>query len=190
MYHNNFEMRRSVRVCLKDFIPTSEQRRVNRKMDGKYKIKYIDKSVFTLWDNDEFINQCINFGEKRYTFGGCITRDKINDIKNNKLINKVLIFYNDNITLGYSFLCDYFPIVHWRFSFYDLHIRFDCGIPLGKFILGKVIEFFYEMKYDYVYTGTAYNNYNTYKIRRLKNVEYWDGNQFTKVKKHDNNTWG
>ena len=190
MYHNHFEMRRSIRVCLNNFVPTSEHRRVNRKINDKYKIKYIDKCNFTLWDDEDFINQCVNFGEKRYTFGGNITKEKINDIKNNKLINKVLIFYNDEITLGYSFLCDYFPVVHWWFSFYNLHTRFDCGIPLGKFIMGKIVEFFYEKGYDFVYLGTAYNNHNTYKIKNWNNVEYWDGNHFIKVKKHDKITWG
>lgn len=189
MYHDRFEMRRSVRINLNDFILVREHRQVNRKIGNNFSIRCINKDKFDLWDNEEFIKLCIDFAKERYTFGGTITREKIQNIKNNKLINKVLIFENGSGNLGYVFLCDYYPIAHYWYCFYNLDVRFNENIPLGKFIMGKTMEYFHEKNYKFLYLGTAYNGYNTYKIRGFANIEYWNGNNFVPVKKHDSETW-
>ncbi len=168
-----YYLARSLRVNLKDFKPTSENRRVVKKMaDLAPQIHIIDKKDFDrTGDFDRF---CLDYANIR--FEGAMPQERFDYIYQWENLNKIFKFTGkEGQILGYVFAVLTGEILHYWFSFYDLqHSR----LGLGKWMMYSVIEWAKENHLQEVYLGTCYGEKAMYKMRDFKGLAFFDGNQW------------
>ncbi len=162
---------RSLRVVLDNFKPTSENRRIDKKIaELKPAIKLWQKKDF---DNHEtFQKFCLDYAAVR--FDGAMPEDRFAYIYDWPYLSHIFEFkdVNQNI-LGYVFAVMSENILHYWFSFYDLQYS---RLGLGKWMMFKIIDWSKEQGLKEVYLGTCYGTKAMYKMRDFKGLEYFDGN--------------
>jgi len=170
---NYFYMARSLRVELDKFSPTSENRRVDRKIaEINPQIKLIKKADFVR--DADFDSFCLDYTAQR--FDGKMSKERFDYIYNWQYLNNIFEFKDvDNQRLGYVFAVISENIIHYWFSFYDLQYS---RLGLGKWMMYKVIEWAKENGLQEVYLGTCYGEKAMYKMRDFKGLSYFDGNSW------------
>ena len=170
---NYFYMARSLRVELDKFSPTSENRRVDRKIaEINPQIKLIKKADFVR--DADFDIFCLDYAAQR--FDGKMPKERFDYIYNWQYLNNIFEFKDvDNQRLGYVFAVISENIIHYWFSFYDLQYS---RLGLGKWMMYKVIEWAKENGLQEVYLGTCYGEKAMYKMRDFKGLSYFDGNSW------------
>jgi len=162
---------RSLRAELDKFTPTSENRRVEKKMaELAPRLEVIDKKDFRR--DKAFDKFCLDYAGVR--FGGAFTPERFQYVYNWKYFNKIFRFTSQNgDLLGYVFAVMNDEILHYWFSFYDLkHSR----LGLGKWMMYSVITWAKEKGLQEVYLGTCYGQKAMYKMRDFKGLSFFDGN--------------
>ncbi len=177
-YSNSLELRqphyylsRSLRVILDNFKPTSENRRIDKKMAE------LNPDV-VLWQKKDFDNNenfqkfCLDYATER--FKSAMSANRFAYIYNWSYLSHIFEFKDagQNV-LGYVFAIMTRNILHYWFSFYDLqHSR----LGLGKWMMFKIIDWAKSNGLKEVYLGTCYGTKAMYKMRDFKGLEYYDGN--------------
>ena len=168
-----YYLARSLRVDLKDFKESSENRRVARKIEAlspSYKVIPIED--FNV-DNSDFKSYCVDFAAKR--FSEPISNERLNYILHAKSISHIFQFEIDNKTVGYVICIIEQGCLHYWFAFFDLD---QPAFSLGKWMMFSVIKWAYDQKLEHVYLGTCYGEKSLYKVRDFKGLSYFDGNQW------------
>ena len=165
---------RSLRVVLDNFVPTSENRRVDKKIaELQPKITVWQKSDFD--NNQSFKQFCLDYAAVR--FDGAMPAERFEYIYNWPYLSHIFEFKDTgkNI-LGYVFAVMTENILHYWFSFYDLqHSR----LGLGKWMMYKTIAWAKENGLQEVYLGTCYGTKAMYKMRDFKGLEFYNGNEWS-----------
>ncbi len=179
-YSNSLELQqphhylaRSLRVVLDDFKPTSENRRIDKKIaDLQPEITVWQKPDFD--NNQDFKQFCLNYAAVR--FDGAMPPERFEYIYNWPYLTHIFEFKDaQQNVLGYVFAVMTDHILHYWFSFYDLqHSR----LGLGKWMMYKTIGWAKANDLKEVYLGTCYGTKAMYKMRDFKGLEFFDGNQW------------
>lgn len=181
-YSNNLDLKveayylaRSLRIELSDFKETSENRRVDRKIQElKPDFEVLSIEDFDLKD-PEFLSYCFEFANKR--FSEPISMKRLEYIFSAESVSHVFRFNSDGKPVGYVVAIIENSTLHYWFAFFDLE---NPKYSLGKWMMFSVIRWAYENDLSYVYLGTCYGEKSLYKVRDFKGLAYFDGNQWVK----------
>lgn len=170
-----FYLARSLRVDLSIFVDSSENKRVNRKLNAvnneiiRYNLKDFN------FKNEKFLKFCLEYVKVRFS-GNSMTRDRLLYILNSDIATDIFEFkdFKTDKILGYILAVVTKDTFHYWFSFYDFELINK--FPLGKWMMWKMIKWSLENNIKYVYLGTGYGVKSLYKIRDFKGIEFFDGN--------------
>jgi len=170
-----FYMSRSLRVNLNSFTDSSENRRVNRKMeDITPKIRRHLLADFN-YNDPIFIDFCLSYAGERFS-GNVMNKERFKYIMDSEIATDIFEFTNSNDgkLLGYVLAVIYGDTFHYWFSFFNT--EYLQNIPLGKWMMWKMIKWSKDNNLNYTYLGTAYGTKALYKIRDFKGLEFFNGN--------------
>ncbi len=167
-----FYLCRSLRVRLSDFSDSSENKRINRKMEGlEPELECIALKDFDI-NNADFQAFCLHYAKERFV-GGSLSQERWAYILKRGNGTHILRFRRGGKVLGYVLVGLHGGAVHYWFSFYDLEISQD--LPLGKWLMWRTIKWAQDEGREFVYLGTCYKESGLYKVRDHKGVEYFNG---------------
>lgn len=161
---------RSVRIDLSTFKPTSENRRVLRKVDD------ITMQEVTLpygeyhWSLGKLAQ---DFYEAK--FGpGIMSAQKIKEMLANadkSNFNSLLVFANSQGPIGYAICYINSTLIHYSYPFYDLG---KSSKDMGLGMMTKAIQYAQEKGLAYVYLGSLQRPSDTYKLQ-FTGLQWFDG---------------
>lgn len=162
---------RALRINLKEFKLSSENRRILRKTEGiKMKVVDLPWPDYT-WQigklaKDFYANK---FGD------GTFSANKIKELisspeKSN--FNKLFIYSGDGI--GYCVCLETDKLLHYCYPFYDAE-KSPKNMGLGMMI--RAVQYAQEKKLDYVYLGSASRPSDTYKLQ-FNGMQWFDGKEW------------
>ena len=169
-----FYRARSLRVELDRFDDTSENRRVDRKIESlniQMEVLY-KKQVLSI--DQGFIPFCENYISSR--IGEAMSTARLKYILGISIGTHIFRFTKDHETVGYVLAAIDSQIVHYWFSFFDLELMKTHS--LGKWMMWSVIRWAMENQKQQVYLGTAYGEKALYKVRDHKGLSFFDGNRW------------
>lgn len=165
-----FYLARSLRVNLEKYQPTSENKRVNRKLDPLgIELHVITKSDFV--QNTAFISFCQQYADAR--MGGKMPPARLQHVLTKSVGTHLFQFSQATKPVGYVLAAINSEVVQYWFSFFDLDLMQEA--PLGKWMMWKVIDWAAQQNKQHVYLGTCYGTKSLYKVRDFKGVEFFDG---------------
>ncbi len=168
-----FYLARSLRVDLSAFKESSENRRVERKIETlQPSFEVLPIGDFNVND-PEFKSYCLDFASKR--FSEPLSKERLDYIMQSPSISHIFKFKIDQKTVGYVIGIIEQGSLHYWFAFFDLDLH---AYALGKWMMFSVIKWAFEQKLNYVYLGTCYGEKSLYKVRDFKGLCYFDGNQW------------
>ena len=179
-YSNNIDLKketyylaRSLRVDLSAFKESSENRRVDRKIQPLAPtFEVIPIEDFDVSD-PTFKSYCLDFAQKR--FSEPISNERLNYILQTESISHIFHFKTGEKSVGYVISIIEGDSLHYWFAFFDLDLQ---SYALGKWMMFSVIRWAFEQKLNYVYLGTCYGEKSLYKVRDFKGLSYFDGNSW------------
>ena len=167
---DRYYMCRQVRVNLKLFNRSSENRRILRKGSGiTFSLIPRDQFEFTLQRREFYKNYAdIKFGND------VMTHKRLDSLFNSKIISHLLLF-TDNETkkeVGTAtLLLDNHQMAYYYYAFYDLNYY---RRNLGMYMMTAAVDFFAKQNYDFLYLGTCYSRNALYKTQ-FKGAEFFNG---------------
>jgi len=179
-----FYLARSLRVNLSKFENTSENRRVNRKVEQLGINVIAGKKSSLNTDDPAFISFCTRYAEQRFC-DGRMDEQRLRYIVGRSTLTHILTFRSDEKIFGYVFTFLNPDILHYWYAFFD--IAYLKSHSLGKWMMWKTIQWAKERGVKNVYLGTCYREKSLYKIRDHKGIEFFDGvkwNNDVKLLKH------
>lgn len=176
LQHNLYYKSRGIRVVLRGFKDSSENRRVNRKvipLNLNVEITPVNQFVH----QDDFFEFAKKYREER------IGEDKMPDerieyILSRPYLTHVLTFKTGDRVIAYILAVITDKCFHYWFSFYDTGYL-EQNIPLGKWLMWKCIHIARELGLEHLYLGNGYLEKSLYKSRDFSAVEYYDGNEWS-----------
>ena len=173
-------MARSVRVNLKKFAESSENRRILKKFGEELVRQETPINHFTA--DSEFENFCLQYFKKRHG-PSVMPRERLRHILEKESVTHIVSYLKDGKILGYVFLVRDTECLHFWFSFYDLYLVRQ---SLGMYLMLDAVRAGKKDGLKYVYLGTAYGEKGLYKLN-FPGLEFWDGERWnpdTKVLKN------
>jgi arginyl-tRNA--protein-N-Asp/Glu arginylyltransferase len=167
---DRFYLCRHIRIVLRRFRHSSENRRILRKGSG-IQPALIPRSRFDFtagWR--EFCRRYANakFGP------GVLSDDRLERLFNSRITSHVMIFSDDQTgqELGLATLFLQEPVAAYYYhAFYDL----DCGRPnLGMFMMTATVEFCARQGVEFLYLGSCYSQNALYKTQ-FAGVQFFNG---------------
>ncbi len=170
-----FYLARSLRIDLARYQCTSENRRVDRKVQPlAITMAVVDKAGFDGQD-PAFRQFCTTYAEERFA-GGSMETDRLQYVLERDTLTHIFTFRTAEKVYGYVFAALQGNMLHYWFAFYDTdYMR---SHSLGKWMMWKVIDWAHGQGLAYVYIGTCYKEKSLYKVRDHKGAEFFDGQQW------------
>ena len=169
-----FYLARSLRVDLNIFRDSSENRRVSRKVSEIDPI--LERVTLTkeISDNKNFLDFCLSYAEERFT-NNAMNISRLRYILECGIATDLFKFVgkNDSDPFAYVLTAIDKDCLHFWFSFYDT--RFLENVPVGKWLMWRMIHWAQENSMRYIYLGTAYGEKSLYKVRDFNGLEFFDG---------------
>jgi leucyl-tRNA---protein transferase len=167
-----FYLARSLRVDLKNFDDTSENRRVNRLVEPlEIQLEVIEKKNFDTKESS-FVNFCATYINERIGEDN-MSLERWDYILAQETGTHFFKFSNSEKVLGYVLAAINNDLVHYWFAFFDT--EYMRTHSLGKWMMWRVIRWSKDNNKKNIYLGTAYKPAALYKIRDHKGLEFWDG---------------
>jgi len=167
-----YYLARSLRVNLDSFADTSENRRVNRKMEHlDIQVRAIPRAEINL-DDPKFFNFCLDYAKERFSHNA-MNGSRLRYIFSRESANHVLHFTSDGKTVGYVLAILTEEIFHYWYAFFDTQLLQE--YPIGKWIMWCSIHWAKEHGLKHVYLGTCYGKSALYKARDFKGLAFFDG---------------
>jgi arginine-tRNA-protein transferase len=168
-----FYLARSLRVELDRFDDSSENRRVNRKMEELApELTLTAKADFDLEDA-EFREFCSQYAEERFS-GGHMDAERLAYVLSRGVLTHIFSFrLADKQPLGYVFVAIEGEALHYWFSFFD--VKYLQSHSAGKWMMWRVIRWAKDNGLKYCYLGTCYKEKALYKVRDHKGTAFFDG---------------
>ena len=167
-----FYMARSARVPLADFSFTSENRRVAKKFDGKFKRLSRPIKEFNIHDKD-FLSFCVGYFAKRHG-PKVMPPERLSLILNSGVISNVVSYEEGGKPMAYVLECSDSGMIHFWYSFYDLDWIHK---SLGMWLMLDSARFAQKNGAKYLYVGTVYGEKALYKTA-FKGLEHWNGSNW------------
>lgn len=167
---DRFYMCRHTRVELKQYEPSSENRRIMRKGEGVSCTLYKrDEFDFT----DDWRTFCLAYADAK--FGqNVMTVERLDSLFNSPVCSHVLI-YTDNETgknIGLVvFYLEEKSAAFYYYSFYDLDYP---NKNLGMFMMTSSVALLKQMGFEFIYLGSCYNRNALYKSQ-FAGFQFWNG---------------
>jgi arginine-tRNA-protein transferase len=168
-----FYLARSLRVDLAGFSDSSENRRVDRKLDPVgLKLTLNERNSFPA-DDPGFRHMCLEYAGKRFA-GKAMTGERFDYILDRRVLTHIFTFTDPgDRPRGYVFAMIREHVLHYWFSFFDHHILKD--LPIGKWMMWRIIRWAAGGGLEQVYLGTCYGEKSLYKVRDFKSLSFFDG---------------
>lgn len=165
---DRFYMCRHIRVDLRQFSPSSENRRILRKGE-KFSYQLIDKIKFNF--SLEWERFCLSYAEQR--FGPKVmTSERLRGLVASPIVSHFLVFSLDETPVGIVFLYLEAPeMAFYYFSFYDLAFQKD---SLGMYMMTSAVKHFAEAGFGTIYLGSCYSRSALYKTQ-FSGAQFWNG---------------
>jgi hypothetical protein len=167
---DRFYLTRHIRILLRDFVASSENRRILRKC-AEVTARLIPKEEFQFTEERRAF--CKSYADHR--FGPeVMSEERLETLFASPVATHVLIFEDAAAKreLGYVILYLEPPrVAFYYYSFYDLAF-FDRS--LGLYIMTRAVQFFAEEKFDHLYLGTCYSERALYKTQ-FEGFEFFNG---------------
>jgi len=162
---------RSIRINLKEFSLTSENRRILRKGENislnKNPIPYVDYS----WDIAKIAK---DFYDKKTDHA--FSANKIKElIAKGCNFNTLLTFTEDTKKHGYAICYENNSMIHYSYPFYDIE---KSPKDMGLIMMTKVIADAKFNNISYVYLGSLQRPNDTYKLQ-FEGLEWFDGEKWS-----------
>lgn len=165
-----FYLARSLRVNIASFSDTSENRRVNRKIEPLgITIERYEKEEL-LRKDAKFLTFCHQYVSQRIE---AMSQERLAYVLKLSTGTHIFKFELESKPVGYVLAACTDKITHYWFSFFDTELMRTHS--LGKWMMWAVMRWCKEHSFDYVYLGTAYGTKSLYKIRDHNGLEYFDG---------------
>lgn len=172
LQEDTFYMARSLRINLAHFKSSSENRRVDRKIQPlEIQMEIQPRVSFSLQDTS-FRRFCTAYAEERFS-GGSMGSDRLQYVLDHNTLTHIFTFRSTDKIYGYVFAAIEGDMLHYWFSFYDT--EYMRSHSLGKWMMWKVIDWAQQQQLSYVYIGTCYREKSLYKVRDHKGAEFFDG---------------
>jgi arginine-tRNA-protein transferase len=170
--HTLFYLARSVRLDLRRFADSSENRRVDRKASRQgIDVAVRPKQSFPIED-PRFLDFCLGYAEARFA-GGAMDRARLLYVLNTDCLSHVFIFSHLRREIGYALAVSRGAVLHYWFAFYDTALART--FPLGKWMMWRAIHWALQAGMGHVYLGTCYGEKSLYKVRDHAGAEFFDG---------------
>lgn len=167
-----FYLARSLRVNLAQFEDSSENRRVDRKIEPlSISFELIPKNTIDINDLS-FLDFCLSYAQERFS-NNAMNEARFKYILGRETGTHWLVFKREEKVLAYVLLAIHGKAIHYWYAFFDATYLEE--YPLGKWIMWRSIKWAKENNYDYVYLGTCYGNSALYKTRDFKGLSFFDG---------------
>lgn len=164
---------RSVRVDLSQYSPSSENRRILRKMDElgialrKETLPYTHYSWKIHKLGKDFYDHIAGEG----TFSATKIKEMFTNL-NKSPVNQVIVFSKDSKDIAYCLIYEEETFFHYAFPFYDLaYIKTSLGIGM----MTLALSYGQKKNKDYVYLGSLHTKSAFYKLQ-FSGVEWWNIN--------------
>ena len=166
---------RSLRIDLKEFELSSENRRICRINEG------VSLVVLDIPLKDNYDWKIHAMGAKFYKerFGDNImSANRIKSIVKDAdcSFNSIIKFSDKDVVVGYAICFIYGKIVHYAYPFYE---PYYISKSLGIGMMTKSIEYFKDKGFDYIYLGSVYDRESLYKLQ-FKGGEWFDKDHWVK----------
>lgn len=170
----NMQSTKNLRINLKDFELSSENRRILNKFPT-LNVHFVNIPVI------DYTYEIGKIGKDFYDtkFGkGTFSANKIKEILTNEVsnFNALGIFEIDNKIVGYVIVYKTANILHYSYPFYLLEYE---KTSLGLCMMTKVIELTKNENIKYVYIGGANSKKDMYKLQ-FKGLEWWDKDKWNR----------
>jgi arginyl-tRNA--protein-N-Asp/Glu arginylyltransferase len=167
---DRFYLCRQVRVNLKKYRPSSENRRITKKGEG-ITVTLVPRSEF------EFTTQRRDF-YKTYTdikFGkDTMSTDRLNSLFSGRITSHLMVFTDtkQGTEVGtVTLFLEPDALAYYYYAFYDLNYY---QRNLGMFMMTSAVGLLKERGFDYVYLGSCYSRNALYKTQ-FAGSEFFNG---------------
>ncbi len=170
---DTYYMARSCRIDLEKFSPSSENRRIQKKiLPGTFiKTKHPAKNYL---NNEQFLHFCLEYFDKKHG-QGIFSKERLQFVLSFSKEVYVLKYSDEQEkTVAYVIEVEGHWAAQYWFSFYDLN---DLLPSLGVWLMLDCIISAKEKKLKHYYLGTVYGEKALYKTN-FAALEYWDGNSW------------
>ena len=171
---SRYYMTRSVRVDLKQFKISSENKRILKK------IEHVDFKLIKRKDFDfdkKWKKFCLDYAENRWG-ERVMPPGRLKELFEKEITSDVLVFTDQESKKDIGLITvfnDENKIAHYYYAFYDLSYFNN---NLGMFMMTQTVKLLAENGFDYLYLGTCYSRNSMYK-KQFSGVEFWNGFKWT-----------
>lgn len=169
---NMFYMARGTRADIRNWQPTSENRRVLRFFDGQFE-KTV-KKIEEIRNDEAFFEICLSYFNLAH--GSVMPRERLELILDMGLANSVLEYSKDGVPQAYLLLVEDEIISHYWFSFYKQEYA---KTSLGMWLALDHIRDLSTNGKKYFYFGTCYAEKALYKTN-VEPLEFWNGKEWVR----------
>ncbi|MDP0499481.1 MAG: GNAT family N-acetyltransferase [Verrucomicrobiota bacterium JB022] len=102
-----------------------------------------------------------------------LTPERLRYILAKPYLNRIAEVRLEGKVVAYALLVAWSQGVHYWYSFYDSAVVTE--LSLGKWLMGRTLEWAQEQAVPYVYLGTAYRQKSAYKSQGTRGAYFFDG---------------
>jgi len=169
---NVFYSARSARVVLREFVPTSENRRVAKKFDGMFEKSRVEAKIFK--PDEAFWDLCLTYFRSKHG-ESAMPRERLKTILENGLVSTIVTYKKGSKIVAYVLEVTDDSMGHYWYSFYDLALAKQ---SLGLWLMLDCIRDAKRRSLTHYYLGTVYGAKALYKTN-FKPLEWWNGNSWS-----------
>jgi hypothetical protein len=167
---DRFYLCRQVRVNLRKYQPSSENRRILRKGEA-FKVTLLPRAEFDYTHRRR--DFCKAYADLK--FGqGVMTPERLDSLFNSRITSHLLIFKDAKSSEEIGTVTLYLEpgkLAYYYYAFYDLNER---SRNLGMFMMTSAVEFFAHEGFEFLYLGSCYSANALYKTQ-FAGFEFFNG---------------
>ena len=153
---------------LTSFSPTSENRRILKKFDGKFTVEVLDRTA--LKESAAFKDCFLTYFADRHG-QSVMTKERLEGILATTLPLRGLRYAENGVEVAYVLEIADGDFSHYWFSCYDMAYA---GSSLGMWLMLDAVRRAQGEGREHLYLGTAYGDKGRYKMN-ITPLTFWDG---------------
>lgn len=167
---DRFYMCRHIRVSLREFSPSSENRRILRKCEG-IAVRVVPRADFEFTEQRRVF--CKTYADAKFQPSG-MSLERLDALLSSRVITHVLVFTDTAAASEVGLVMLYMEepaTAFYYYAFYDLayHAR-----NLGMFMMTSAVTTLADCGVHYLYLGTCYSQNASYKFQ-FTGAEFFNG---------------
>lgn len=170
-----FYLARSLRVDLERFVDSSENRRINRKVEPLNIQLTVEEKTEEVITDPKFLSFCMEYAADRFS-GNAMNEERFKYVLSKTTGSHIISFKIGQKVVGYILAAIEGNTLHYWYAFFDQ--AYMQSHSLGKWMMWRTIKWAKENGLAYVYLGTCYGKHSLYKVRDHKGLEFFDGSQW------------